>query len=123
MKNKYVFILSIAIVCSLLLSLAAEGLKERRNKNIEIDKKKNILSAIGIDTDNFSILDIDKYFTDNIDTLVIDTNGITSHLSIKDLSAIENKQTGEVKYFNDNKEYLPLYNEIKKNIIIIPVSG
>ena len=55
MKNKYIFILTIAIVCSLLLSLAAEGLKERRNKNIEIDKKKNILSAIGIDTDNFSI--------------------------------------------------------------------
>tara|TARA_B100000953_G_C17948428_1_gene399163 strand:+ start:203 stop:919 length:717 start_codon:yes stop_codon:yes gene_type:complete len=123
MKNKYVFILTIAIVCSLLLSLASEGLKERRNKNVEIDIKKNILNAIGVNIDSFSILDIDKYFTDNIDTLVIDIKGNISNLSINDLNMIENKQTGEVKYFNDNQEYLPLYNEIEKNIIIIPVSG
>ena len=54
MKNKYVFILTITIVCSLLLSLASEGLKDLKNKNVEIDKKKNILTAIGIDVDNFS---------------------------------------------------------------------
>ena len=123
MKNKYVFILTIAIVCSLLLSLAAEGLKDRRNKNIEIDIKKNILNAIGVNIDNFSILDIDKYFTDNIDTLIIDIEGNVSNLSINDLNMIENKQSGEVRYFNDTQEYLPLYNEIEKNIIIIPVSG
>ena len=123
MKNKYVFILTIAIVCSLLLSLASEGLKERRNKNVEIDIKKNILNAIGVNIDSFSILDIDKYFTDNIDTLIIDIKGKISNLSINDLNMIENKQTGTVKYFNDNQEYLPLYKEIKKNIIIIPVSG
>ena len=82
MKNKYVFILTIAIICSLLLSLAAEGLKERRNKNVEIDIKKNILNAIGVNIDSFSILDIDKYFTDNIDTLIIDIKGNISNLSI-----------------------------------------
>ena len=60
MKNKYVFILTIAIVCSLLLSLASEGLKDLRNKNIEIDKKYNILTAIGVDVDNFTVLDVDK---------------------------------------------------------------
>ena len=123
MKNKYVFILTIAIVCSLLLSLAAEGLKERRNKNVEIDIKKNILNAIGVNIADFSILDIDQYFIDNIDTLIIDIKGNISNLSINDLNTIENKQTGEVKYFNDSQEYLPLYNEIEKNIIIIPVSG
>jgi len=123
MKNKYVFILTIAIVCSLLLSLASEGLKERRNKNVEIDIKKNILNAIGVNIADFSILDIDQYFIDNIDTLIIDIKGNISNLSINDLNTIENKQTGEVKYFNDSQEYLPLYNEIEKNIIIIPVSG
>ena len=124
MKNKYVFILTIAIICSLLLSLASEGLKERKNKNIEIDKKRNILSAIGIDTDNFSILDIDEYFVDNIDTLIISLDGdIIDNLSIIDLNEIENKQNGEVKYYNNNKEFLPLYNERKENVIIIPISG
>jgi len=123
MKNKYVFIVTIAIVCSLVLSLAAEGLKERTNKNIEIDIKKNILNAIGVNINNLTILDMDKYFNDNIDTLIIDMEGNIANLLINDLNMIENKQTGEVKYFNDNQEYLPLYKEIEKNIIIIPVSG
>tara|TARA_B100000959_G_C14917573_1_gene598049 strand:- start:80 stop:784 length:705 start_codon:yes stop_codon:yes gene_type:complete len=123
MKNKYIFILTISIVCSLLLSLAAEGLKELKNKNVEIDIKKNILNAIGININEFSILEIDKYFTDNVDTLIIDIQGNIANLSINDLKMIKNKQTGEVKYFNDNKEYLPLYKEIEQNIIIIPVSG
>ena len=124
MKNKYVFILTITIVCSLLLSLASEGLKERKNKNVEIDKKKNILSAIGIDSDNFSILDIDEYFVDNIDTLIISLDGdIIDNLSITDLNEIENKQNGEVKYYYNNQEFLPLYNERKENVIIIPISG
>ena len=123
MKNKYVFIITLTIVCSLLLSLASEGLKDRKNKNIEIDKKKNILSAIGVNIDNFSSLDINQYFTDNIDTLIINLEGNTVNQSINDLNVIENKQTGEVKYFNDNQEYLPLYTETEKNIIIIPVSG
>jgi len=123
MKNKYLFVLTIAIICSLLLSLAAEGLKERKNKNVEIDIKKNILNAIGININEFSILDIDKYFNDNVDTLIIDIEGNIADLSISDLAMIKNNQTGEVKYFSDNKEYLPLYNEIEKNIIIIPVSG
>ena len=124
MKNKYVFILTIAIVCSLLLSLASEGLKDIKNKNIEIDKKKNILSAIGVDADNFSILDIDQYFTKNIDTLIITLEGdIIDNISIHDLNEIENKQTGEVEYFYQTKEFLPIYNEKIKNVIIIPISG
>ena len=62
MKNKYVFILTLTIVCSLLLSLASEGLRSLKEKNIEIDKKKNILNAIGLNTTSLSNLDIDKYF-------------------------------------------------------------
>ena len=36
---------------------------------------------------------------------------------------IENKQTGEVEYFYQTKEFLPIYNEKIKNVIIIPISG
>lgn len=124
MKNKYVFILTLTIVCSLLLSLAAKGLEERKNKNIEIDMKKNILSAIGIDVNSFSISDIDSYFSNNIDTLVINLEGdVIEKLSIDDLIQVENKQNGEVRYLYNNQEYLPLYNETEKKVIIIPISG
>jgi len=124
MKNKYVFILTITIVCSLLLSLVSEGLKDLKNKNIEIDKKKNILTAIGIDVDNFSVLDIDKYFANNIDTLIIDTLGnIIFDISITDLNEVENKQNGQVSYYHNSQEVLPLYKEVKENVVIIPISG
>ena len=124
MKNKYVFILTITIICSLLLSLASEGLKDLKNKNVEIDKKKNILTVIGIDVDNFSVLDIDEYFANNIDTLIIDTLGNTiPDISITDLKEFEHKQNGKVSYYHNTQEVLPLYREIKENVVIIPISG
>ena len=124
MKNKYIFILTITIVCSFLLSLASEGLKELYNKNVEIDKKKNILTSIGLDISNYTVSDIDTYFDNYIDILIIDTLGnIISDVSINDLKNDENKQTGEVKYYFDNKEYLPLYSDSKNKVIIMPISG
>ena len=124
MKNKYIFILSLTIVCSLLLSLASEGLRSLKEKNVEIDKKKNILNAIGLNIISLSNSDIDKYFFNNIDTLIIDSNGdINKTLTILDLNAIENNQTGEVKYYSDDVEYLPLYEDNSKNVVVLPISG
>ena len=124
MRNKYIFILTITIVSSFFLSLASEGFKEMKRKNVEIDKKKNILSAIGVTIDNFSIDDIDQYFQSNIDSLIIDTDGlVVDNISIEDLNEVENKSTGEVRYFYKNNEFLPLYVETKENVIIMPISG
>ena len=124
MKNKYIFILSLTIVCSLLLSLATEGLRSLKEKNVEIDKKKNILNAIGLDISGLSNSDIDMYFFNNIDTLIINLDGdINNILRIPDLDTVENNQTGEVKYYNNNIEYLPVYEDNIKKVIVIPISG
>ena len=124
MKNKYIFILSLTIVCSLLLSLASEGLRSLKEKNVEIDKKKNILNAIGLNITSLSNSDIDKYFLNNIDTLIIDIDGeINNILTIRDLVAIENNQTGEVKYYNYDNEYLPMYEDNSRNVVVLPISG
>ena len=125
MKNKYIFILTVTVITSLLLSIASEGLKHLKLKNVELDKKKNILHAIGINIEKFnSIADIDNYFINNIDTLIINSEGnINNSLSISDLDEKENNKTGEVKYFNDGDEYLPLYIDNDKNSIILPISG
>jgi len=124
MKNKYIFILSLTIVCSLLLSLASEGLRSLKEKNVEIDKKKNILSAIGLNITSLSSSDIDKYFLNNIDTLIIDIDGeINNILTMSDLVAIENSQTGEVKYYNNDSEYLPMYEDNSRNVVVLPISG
>ena len=124
MKNKYIFILSLTIVCSLLLSLASEGLRSLKEKNVEIDKKKNILNAIGLNITSLSNSDIDKYFLNNIDTLIIDIDGeINNILTIPDLVAVENNQTGEVKYYNNDNEYLPMYADNSRNVVVLPISG
>ena len=63
MNNKYVFILTVSIMCSLFLSLASQGLKPLKDKNVEIDKKKNILNAVGLDITELTNNDIDNYFS------------------------------------------------------------
>ena len=124
MKNKYIFILSLTIVCSLLLSLASEGLRSLKEKNVEIDKKKNILNAIGLNITSLSNSDIDEYFLNNIDTLIINLDGqVNNILTIPDLVAIENNQTGEVKYYNNDNEYLPMYEDNSRNVVVLPISG
>ncbi len=124
MKNKYIFILTITVFSSFFLSLASVGFKSKKDKNIEIDKKKNILSSIGIDISDFDITDIDTYFKKNIDTLIINLDGdVQNGIKINNLLEVENKSTGETKFFYDGLEYLPFYLENKKNVIIMPVSG
>ena len=124
MKNKYVFILTVSVFCSLLLSLASQGLKPLKDKNVEIDKKKNILNAVGLNTVDLSNADIDDYFSLNIDTLIIDLEGnVNKSLSVVDLESKENNQSGEVKYYNNSEEFLPLYIDNSKNAIVLPISG
>ncbi len=42
------FALLTAVICSLLLTAGAAGLKQRQLENIEVDKKRNILRAVGL---------------------------------------------------------------------------
>lgn len=42
------FALITAVICSLLLTAGAAGLKQRQLENIEVDRKKNILRAVGL---------------------------------------------------------------------------
>ena len=124
MKNKYVFILTVSVFCSLLLSLASQGLKPLKDKNVEIDKKKNILNAVGLNIVDLSNADIDDYFSLNIDTLIIDLEGnVNKNLFVVDLESKENNQSGEVKYYNNSEEFLPLYIDNSKNAIVLPISG
>ncbi len=43
-----VFTAVVALVCSLLLTGAASGLKERKLRNVAVDRQKNILKAAGL---------------------------------------------------------------------------
>ena len=124
MKNKYIFILSITFVSSLLLSLFSEGLKEKTLFNIQLDKKKNLLQTIGMNTDILTTDEILKEFNDNIKEITLDLSGnVLSDVNHDQFVTKENNATGELKYYIDENEYLPLFLSETMNAIIIPISG
>jgi Na+-transporting NADH:ubiquinone oxidoreductase subunit C len=124
MKNKYFFIITISFICSMLLSLASEGLKDKKNLNIELDKKKNILQSIGIETVGLSSEMIITKFNFNIKEQVINIDGmIVNDILHKDLEKNINRRSGDTEYYNENNKYFPLFISETMNSIILPISG
>ena len=124
MKNKYFFIITISFICSMLLSLASEGLKDKKNLNIELDKKKNILQSIGIETVGLSSEMIISKFNFNIKEQVININGmIVNDILHKDLEKNINRRSGDTEYYNEKNKYFPLFISETMNSIILPISG
>ena len=124
MKNKYFFIITVSFICSMLLSLASEGLKDKKNLNIELDKKKNILQSIGIETIGLSSEMIISKFNFNIKEQVINIDGmIVNDILHKDLEKNINRMSGDTEYYNENNKYFPLFISETMNSIILPISG
>ena len=99
MKNKYIFILSITIVCGMLLALFSEGLKSKTIFNQELDKKKNILETIGVNVKIMENDEIMNYFNDNIKEIVLDANSAEfSNIKHNELEVVEDNITGELTY-------------------------
>jgi Na+-transporting NADH:ubiquinone oxidoreductase subunit C len=103
-NNKYIFTFSIIMVVSvaILLSLAAMLLQPRQEKNIEVEKKMNILSSINIQSSKTDAVELfDKYVRESY---VINTNG----------KRVEGVDAFTVSLKNEEKkpleeQYLPVY--------------
>ncbi|MFO7714601.1 FMN-binding protein [Desulfosarcina sp.] len=67
----------VALVCSLLLTGAATGLKDRKLRNVAVDRQKNILKAVGlIDPGGQpTIPQIERLYQDNIRCYVLAESG------------------------------------------------
>lgn len=108
----------VTITCSVLLSSAANLLKERQQENIALDKRKNIIASAGFKAEEgkeFSRQDILRIYDENIKSSVLDLKG----------KIVEGKQVSDLDPKVDT-EYLPIYfSEQNGNIssYIIPVSG
>lgn len=66
--NTIVVVLAVCLVCSIIVSGAAVGLRPLQNKNKEIDKQSNILAVAGLDTDK----SVSEIFASNIQTKLVD---------------------------------------------------
>lgn len=122
-SNLYIIIYSaiLTIVCGGLLALAAEGLKERQQANIDLEQKKNILSTVITlsETDN-----VESIYNKRVKAFVIDYNGnVQSNLVAKNIVvAAEYKKAPQDRL-------LPVYEFKKENdstqveAVVLPVYG
>ena len=71
------FAAAIALVCSLLLTGAATGLKDRKLRNVAVDRQKNILKTVGlVDPDRRPTAErIEQLYQENIRCHAMDGTG------------------------------------------------
>lgn len=75
-KNVIVFALLVSVICSLLITVSAVGLKGFQIANMELDKKINILKAASlIDKDRPSRKQINEMYDARIKEVVVDQQG------------------------------------------------
>ena len=67
----------IALVCSLLLTGAATGLKDRKLRNVAVDRQKNILKSVGLldPAQQPTVAQIERLYLDNIRCYAMDGSG------------------------------------------------
>jgi Na+-transporting NADH:ubiquinone oxidoreductase subunit C len=119
--NRYIFIFSIVMVVAVaaLLSLAATLLQPAQEKNLEIEKKKNMLESIGVqasrgNTEDLYARYIKESFVLNYKGEPVD--GVDAFTVV-----MRNEQKKPIE-----EQYLPVFRAFPddgENVIIIPVEG
>jgi Na+-transporting NADH:ubiquinone oxidoreductase subunit C len=118
-SNTYtlVFTSIVTIVLGFFLALAADGLRDLQDLNVENDMRKNILLSLGFKPGAetpWTSDDIQKLFEENIEALVLDASGQRTE---KDPKEIDTEK---------NVEFLPIYlKKIGDDVggYAIPIAG
>ena len=109
-SNKYTFMfaLAICVVCSLALSLVSEGLKSKRELNIALDVKKNILKAVDLKVplpDKVTVQEILDVYDQKIEEIVINAQGeVVGEVSIE--GAQKNEELHPIYVYKEDGEII-----------------
>lgn len=122
-SNLYILLYAagITIVCGGLLALASEGLKERQQANIELERKANILSTVMNIEDGVNVAEV---YNKRVKSYVVDFNGNI----VDGVDAASVNVEAEYKKAPE-KRLLPVYefrsesNPDKLEFIVVPVHG
>jgi Na+-transporting NADH:ubiquinone oxidoreductase subunit C len=81
-----IFSVCLCLVCGTLLTAASNGLKETQQKNMNIDRRKNILKSVGLVgmENQYTGDEIDSIYEGNISRLVVDETGSVIQVSQTD---------------------------------------
>jgi len=137
----YIFMGSITLISSVLLSYSYSSLKQLTEANIKFDIKRNIVKSAGYNIKEMSKDEIIKNYTDNVNEIILDSkNEKVSDVTWDQLIGVEDKKNG-LTYFVEKKDkikfnliedkdsntsirkFLPLFYHEEKNAYILPISG
>jgi Na+-transporting NADH:ubiquinone oxidoreductase subunit C len=104
------FAVALCFVISILLTAASTGLQDIQQKNIRLDKQKNILKSVGLvkEGKTYAPGEIEKIYNQNIQALWADPNG----------KILDQPKSGE--------QDLPIYLYVKNdsvNAYIVPINS
>ena len=120
-SNKYIMTFSVVMVVSvaILLSLTALLLQPRQEKNVEVEKKMNILSSINVvSTKSDAVSQYDKYIRNSY---VINTDG--KHIEGVDPFTVSLRAEHKKPL---KEQYLPVFIAVEDNgdtLRILPLEG
>lgn len=104
----FMFAVIICLVCSVSLSLVSEGLRDRKELNVALDMKKNILKAVGLKTPiepKATSDEINKIYNEKITEFVVDPDG----------KVVEGKIISDV---GEGDELYPVYEYVEDGKIL-----
>jgi len=109
-SNRYTFTfaLIVCVVCSFMLALVSEGLRDRRELNVELDIKKNILKAVNLRDPLDAKASSEKIvstYKEKIEELVIDPQGNIVE-GKKPLDIIEGEELYPLYIYREGKQIL-----------------
>ncbi len=95
----FVFALIVCVVCSFSLAAVSEGLKDKKEQNVALDIKKNILKAVDLKEPlplKATVSAIEDIYREKIEELVIDAQG----------NVAEGKKAEDI---DEGETFYPLY--------------
>jgi Na+-transporting NADH:ubiquinone oxidoreductase subunit C len=122
-SNLYIVIYSgvLTIVCGGLLALAAEGLKEKQQFNIDMEQKKNILSTV-IELKDGD--DINAVYSKKVKAFVVDFQGnIKEGMQPKDVSLATEYKKAPADRLLPVYEFKSESDPNKTEYVVLPVFG
>ena len=119
-SNRYTLLFTaiVTVVLAFLLSIVDSSLKEKYEKNVEVDIRKNILISLG-----FSSTDVLSMNNENVESIF--QNSIVGFVVDNSGSIVENKSPQDIDPNLDLNLY-PIYKRVSNNITegySIPISG
>lgn len=75
--KSFMFAVVMCVVCSTLLTVGATGLRRFQEKNILLDRQKNIISAAGLldETTSYTPADVTRIYSESITPFWVDADG------------------------------------------------